>query len=129
MKGTPRLIEHPLVALAVFGLAVLVSRLLLRETDLTAALRLLGALLPVSGAVFLVVTQLHGVRRMDELYQRIQLEALVSALVVTFLTLVFVRSFRRAHLLTWDFDDAWSYAFLAGYVLGYAIAAKRYRYQ
>jgi hypothetical protein len=51
----------------------------LKHLDLGSGARLLVALLPVPANIFFIVTQIKVARQMDELRQRIQLEALVFA--------------------------------------------------
>jgi hypothetical protein len=63
----------------VFVLAYVIARIVLKQPDLAEPLRVLAALLPVVPFAWMLWEIIKGVRKMDELEQRIQLEALVVA--------------------------------------------------
>lgn len=68
-----------LISAVVFVLAYLIARLVLRQPDVAESFRVLAALLPVLPFAWMLWEIIKSVRRMDELEQRIQLEALAVA--------------------------------------------------
>lgn len=103
----------------------------LKYLDLNGPLRLLVALLPVPAYVFFLLTQVNTVRRMDELQQRIQLEALVVAFPTTFVGILTTWLIYKAGFLPGlKFSSAVTFFLVLMiflYVLGRALAARRYQ--
>lgn len=71
--------HNGLISAIVFVLAYLIARILLKQPGLAEPVRVLAALLPVVPFAWMLWEIIKGVRKMDELEQRIQLEALVVA--------------------------------------------------
>ena len=89
--------------------------------------RLAVALLPLPFHVFLLVALVRWTRRLDELAQRVQLEALAIAFAGTALLALTYGSLQRGGFLALrPWDDLWPVA-LAAYVVSYAIARRRYQ--
>jgi O-antigen/teichoic acid export membrane protein len=76
METAQRGKKWPLVSALMFVLAYFVARAGLKMDDAGTGLRVFFALLPVIPFVFLLVGFARGIREMDELERRIQLEAL-----------------------------------------------------
>ncbi|MFQ5778714.1 MAG: hypothetical protein ACE5IP_11975 [Terriglobia bacterium] len=120
----------------VYGALVAAASLLgataaLKLFDLSAPFRLLIALVPVPAYVFFILTQVRAVRRLDELQQRIQLEALVIAFPTTFVGILTTWLLYTAGFLPGlDFSDAVTFFLvfmIFVYPLGRLLAARRYR--
>jgi small-conductance mechanosensitive channel len=121
-------LAHPYAAALLAAVSVVVSAWLRRESGGAGALgRLAIALLPLPFHVYLVIALLRWTRRLDELAQRVQLEALAIALPATALVALTYGYLQRGGLLApRPWDDVWLIA-LASYVVGYAIARRRYK--
>ena len=72
-----------LLALCAYVLLVVASQVLLRSTAIDGLARAAIALAPAVADLFAIRAVLHAFRGMDELQQRIQLEALAIAAVAT----------------------------------------------
>lgn len=131
MTGDGRSSLHPIpVALIAAGL-LLGAVLILKVFELSAPLRLTLALLPIPASVFCILVQVRYVRCMDELKQRIQLEALAiafSATIISLFTLwlLQIAEFFQALSAQWA---TWLYLMFMFffYFLGRTIASRRYR--
>jgi hypothetical protein len=103
----------------------------LKHLDLGGVGRLLMALLPVPAYIFFVLTQVKVARQLDELHQRIQLEALVFAFPTTFVGILTTwLLFMAGFLPGLDFSRAVTFFLVLMiflYVLGRALAARRYQ--
>lgn len=123
--GSVRLV----IAAFLWLLAYFVARAVLKDSAASTWVRVLVALLPVPFFVATLLLFVRGIRGMDELQRRIQLEALAIAFPVTMVFLMTLGLLQRAIVL--PFED-WSYlhvwAFLpAFYFGGIAIASRRYQ--
>jgi len=77
-----------LISAILFVLSYLIARIVLKQPDLAEILRILVALLPVVPFAWLLWEIIRGVREMDELEKRIQLEALAVAFPLTLILLM-----------------------------------------
>lgn len=111
--------------------ALLGAAAALKHLDLDSGVRLLVALLPVPAYIFFIVTQVKVARRMDELHQRIQLEALVFAFPTAFVGILTTWLLYIAGFLPGlEFSNAVTFFLVLMiflYVLGRTLAARRYR--
>ena len=89
------------------------------------------ALLPVPANIFFIVTQIKVARQMDELRQRIQLEALVFAFPTAFVGILTTWLLYVAGFLPGlEFSNAVTFflvLMILLYALGRTLAARRYR--
>ena len=119
-----------LTALLAAG-ALLSATATLRFSDLSGPWRLVVALLPVPAYVYFILTQIQAVRRMDELQQRIELEALVFAFPSAFVGILTTWLIWVGGFLPWlTFSDSVAFflvLMIALHVIGRALAARRYR--
>jgi len=103
----------------------------LKYLDLGATLRILVALLPIPAYVWFLLSQVKAARHLDELQQRIHLEALVIAFPSAFMGILLTWLLYRAGVLPGlTFSDAVAFflvLMIAVFVAGWAIAARRYR--
>ena len=126
-------IDRGSLLLAVIGLAWLlayfVARMLLKHAEMEAWLRVTVALVPVPFFALFLVLFIRGIRSMDELQRRIQLEALAVAFPLTVLLLMTLGLLERAIELPfedWSYAHVWAYLPLL-YFVGICVAARRYR--
>ena len=105
-------------------------RLLLDGGSLQGPLRIFVALLPVPFFVFLFVVQVRYLRGVDEMQQRIQLEALAIAFPAILLLLLTLGLLQVAGVAIpqedWSYRHIWIIA-LALYAVGVAFAKRRYQ--
>lgn len=91
------------------------------------AIRVAAALLPLPFLVWLISTILRYARELDELERRLHLDALVIAAGGTTVLTLVIGSLQHAGLLgRWSWDGVWL-VLIACYLVGFAIAARRYR--
>jgi uncharacterized protein YacL len=113
------------------ALALAVASLALKYLDLDATARILVALLPVPAYVWFLLAQVEAARHLDELWQRIQLEALVIAFPSTFMgILVTWLLYRAGPLADLTFSDAvasFLLMMILFYLAGLLLAARRYQ--
>ena len=115
-------------AITYFGARVLI------EGSVGAGLgrgRLLVALVPLPFFVTWMVGLLREVRAMDELQRRIQVEALGIAFPLTLLLVMTLSLVEFAQPLdpdNWSYQHVWQLLVLF-YVIGLAIARRRYRFE
>lgn len=105
------------------------ARLLLEIPTLAQPLRLAIALAPVPFFVFLLISWLRSIRKMDELEQRIQLEALGIAFPVAMVLLMTLGLIELATPLSpadWSYRHVWQIC-LVLYFLGLTTARRRYQ--
>jgi hypothetical protein len=110
-------------------LVYLVTRALLDSNKLPEGWRIVVALAPMVPFTFFLVFMLAGVRSMDELHRRIQLEALSIAFPLTMLLFMLLGLLELAIPLSsqdWSYRHTWSYLPLF-YFIGLAIASRRYQ--
>jgi hypothetical protein len=118
-----------LIATVVFVLAWFAARAFLEMEGTTDAARVAAALLPVAPFAWLLWEIVKGVRSMDELEQRIQLEALALAFPLTLILLMTLGLLEIAiGLPAKDLSYRHVWAMLpALYFLGLTLARRRYR--
>jgi hypothetical protein len=113
----------------IWVLVYLFTRSLLDNAQLPEGLRILVALAPLVPFAFFLAFILAGIRSMDELQRRIQLEALAIAFPLAILFFMLLGLLELAVPLSpddWSYRHTWSYLPLF-YFIGLAIAARRYQ--
>jgi hypothetical protein len=123
-----RLIERPLVWAVAWFVAWIVARSVLESASVPTWGRVAAALLPTPIAGAALLTIIRGARDLDELEQRIQLEALAFAFVISVLLLMTLGLMELA--ITLNRDD-WSYRHVWAmlptlYFAGLVVARRRY---
>jgi len=130
MNASPCRDTRSIASALLAGATLIAASAALKYLDLSSPLRLLVALLPVPAYAFFLLTQVNTVRRLDELQQRIQLEALVVAFPTTFVGILTTWLIYEAGFLPGlKFSTAVAFFLLLMtvlYVLGRALAARRY---
>jgi hypothetical protein len=110
-------------------LVYLLTRRLLESDQLPEGWRILVALAPMVPFAFFLGFILVGIRSMDELQRRIQLEALAIAFPLAILLFMLLGLLQLAIPLSqedWSYRHTWSYLPLF-YFIGLAIASRRYQ--
>jgi hypothetical protein len=106
----------------------LAARVVLKEPRVTGVWRLVTALLPVGPFALFLVALSRGIRQLDELERRIQLEALALAFPLTMLLLMALGLLELAIPLPredWSYRHVWAMLPLF-YFAGLALARRRY---
>ena len=104
------------------------ARVLLKGFDMGTWLRVAVALFPILPFALLLLLIIRGIRQMDELERRIQLEALAVAFPLTFLLLMTLGLLELAIKLKpedWSYRHIWPFLFIF-YLMGLIIAKRRY---
>lgn len=112
-----------------FILAYFGARALLESFVMETWLRVAVALLPVLPFTLFLLTIIRGIRQMDELERRIQLEALAVAFPLAFLLLMTLRLLELAVKLkpeNWSYRHLWPVLFIF-YLIGLVGAKRRYQ--
>lgn len=107
----------------------LLTRRLLDSNPLPELWRIVVALIPMVPFAFFLTFTMAGVRSMDELQRRIQLEALAIAFPLAILFFMLLGLLELAIPLSpqdWSYRHTWSYLPLF-YFIGLAIASRRYQ--
>ena len=107
----------------------LLTRTLLDGNQLSERWRILVALAPMLPFAFFLALILSGIRFMDELQRRIQLEALAIAFPLAILLFMMLGLLELAIPLSpqdWSYRHTWSYLPLF-YFIGLSIASRRYQ--
>jgi len=107
--------------------SALVAGWLLRQPESVGARAIAAAILPAPFFMLLLVSMVRWTRRLDELGQQVQLEALGITAVGSAAATFIVGYLQRAGVLsrpTWD--DVWIYMAVI-YLVSWAWAARRYR--
>ena len=102
---------------------------LLRNTEPNATMRVVLALAPVVPMIFYVLSVVRATRVMDELYQRIQLEAVTFAFVGSLIVSLTYGMLQKSGFFRqwpWDWEGIWT-MMLGLWMLGYVLASRRYR--
>ena len=110
-------------------LIYLLTRWLLDNDHLPEGLRIVVALAPMVPFAFFLAFMLAGLRSMDELHRRIQLEALAIAFPLAILFFMLLGLLELAIPLSpedWSYRHTWSYLPLF-YFIGLANASRRYQ--
>ena len=104
------------------------ARLLLKGLVTGTWPRVAVALAPIVPFGFLLLLIIRGIRGMDELERRIQLEALAVAFPLTFLLIMTLGLLELAVRLKpedWSYRHIWPFMFLF-YLVGLIVAKRRY---
>lgn len=118
-----------LISAALFLLTYLVARFVLKQTDLSESIRISAALLPVLPFAWLLREIIKGVRSLDELEQRIQLEALAVAYPLAMVLLMTLGLLEIAVVLPpadLGYRHVWAMLPLF-YFIGMVVARRRYQ--
>lgn len=113
----------------VWVLVYILTRWLLDSNPFSEGWRIVVALTPLVPFAFFLTFMLAGLRSMDELHRRIQLEALAIAFPLAILFFMMLGLLELAIPLSpedWSYRHTWSYLPLF-YFIGLAIASKRYQ--
>jgi hypothetical protein len=113
----------------IWTLVYLLARAMLDNVQLSEGLRVVVALTPVIPFALFLVFILAGIRHMDELHRKVQLEALAIAFPLTMLLFMLLGMLELAIPLSpldWSYRHTWSYLPLF-YFIGLAIAWRRYQ--
>lgn len=117
------------VVTALFVILYFAARALLERSDLSTPLRVAIALAPIPAFVIVILKVIRGIRGMDELEQRIQLEALAVAYPLALLLIMTLGLVQLATPLSpddWSYRHIWPFLFVF-YAGGLALARKRYQ--
>jgi hypothetical protein len=119
----------PLLGVAVLAaVALLGSTAVLKLTELTTPSRLAVAFIPMPFYVALFIMAVRATRRLDELKQRIALEALAFAVIGMLLSTLCYGLMVHADVGVPALDWEWVWAITIGfYIAGNLIAWRRYR--
>jgi hypothetical protein len=132
MKTIPQKAPGPWTVIFTGFLWVLVyffTRRLLDSSQLAEGLRVFVALAPLVPFAFFLAFMLAGLRSLDELQRRIQLEALAIAFPLAILFFMLLGLLELVIPLSpddWSYRHTWSYLPLF-YFIGLAIASRRYQ--
>jgi len=110
-------------------LAAFAARLLLRDPELTGAMRVLVALLPLMPGLLYLRSLWRWIIGLDELQRRLQFEAVSFAslsMLVLGLTVDLLKQAGFAHRLHFGWEGYFAFTFLL-YALGLARANRGYR--
>lgn len=121
-------IERPILWGIAWLIAFLVARVVLEMTTLGVGLRIAAALLPIPIAAVALYSVVRGARQLDELEQRIQLEALAFAFILSVLMLMTLGLLDLAIALNpndWSYRHVWA-IMPTLYFIGLALARRRY---
>lgn len=121
-------VPKPLLAVAVFLVLYFLARLVLKQPDLAQPLRVTVALLPIPVFALFLFSFIRGLKDLDELERRIQLEALVIAFPLAILLIMTLGLLELAVPLSpenWSYRHIWPFLTMF-YFIGLAIARKRY---
>jgi hypothetical protein len=97
--------------------------------DLPQAARVVMALLPVAVFVWILLQIVAGIRQLDELERRIQLEALAVAYPCALVLMMMLGVLQRVIYLSpqdWSYRHVWPF-FVLFYLGGLALARRRYQ--
>jgi hypothetical protein len=122
-----RILLSPPITGALSIASALVAGWLLGQPESVGARAIASAILPVPFFMLLLISLVRWTRRLDELAQQVQLEALGITAVGSAATTFIVGYLQRAGVLsrsTWD--DVWLYMGVI-YLVSWAWAARRYR--
>ena len=117
-----------LVAAVLAAMALLGSVVVLKLTELTPPARVAVALIPLPFYIALFVVAVRVTRRLDELKQRIQLEALAFAVIGMLLSTFCYGMVLKADVGVPALDWEWVWVItVVFYSAGHLIAWRRYR--
>lgn len=118
-----------LISGILFVLAYFTARGVLEQEEIAGPVRILAALLPVIPFVWMLWEIIKDVRSLDELEQRIQLEALAVAFPLTLILLMLLGLLELATRLPpqdFSYRHVWTMLPIF-YLLGLVLARRRYR--
>jgi hypothetical protein len=110
-------------------LAYFIARGLLEGTQLTEGQRVVVALVPIVPFAVFLMAMLAGIREMDELHRRVQLEALAIAFPLTMLLLMLLGLLELAIPLSpddWSYRHVWQFLPVF-YFIGLALRWRQYQ--
>ncbi|HKP75694.1 MAG TPA: hypothetical protein VJT67_09140 [Longimicrobiaceae bacterium] len=117
---------HPYFAALLSGGTTVLSSLILKRLDPQGAARVAAGLMAVPPSGFLVWTFVRWIRGLDELEHRIVFHAVSFSFVASILLMIGLEGLEKARVLTGlGWESAWE-AMVFLYVLGYALAKRRY---
>ena len=117
-----------LISAVLFVMAYLAARIVLKQDGMAESTRIVAALLPVAPFAWMLWEIIKGVRSMDELEQRIQLEALAVAYPLVLILMMTLGLLEIAIALPPEdlsYRHVWAMLPVL-YFIGLAIARKRY---
>jgi hypothetical protein len=106
-----------------------IGALFAADSALPRAVRVAIALLPIPAFGFFLAEWIRGIRGLDELERRIQLEALAVAFplgLVLVMGLGLIQRVTQLDPLDWSYRHIWPFL-IAFYFFGLALARRRYR--
>ena len=127
-RPTPSFFARPAVWGAAWFAAWFAARIILESTTVPTWARVAAALAPTPLAGAALLTIIRGARELDELEQRIQLEALAFAFVLAVLLLMTLGLMELAITLNrddWSYRHVWAMLPML-YFGGLVVARKRY---
>lgn len=128
-SSTVHKLRHPLAAMIVFLILYVAARYTLGQGGVSSVLRVGAALLPVPAFAFFLISFIRGLKALDELERRIQLESLAIAFPLTLLLIMTLGLLELAIPLSpqdWSYRHVWAFLPLF-YFLGLLIARRRYQ--
>jgi hypothetical protein len=124
-SSTAATITAAIVFVALYLLALFAAE----AESLTRTLRVGIALLPIPAFVLFLVAWMRGIRSLDELERRVQLEALAVAFPLALVLVMGLGLVQRVLPLNpadWSYRHVWP-LLIAFYFMGYRIARRRYQ--
>lgn len=124
----PKSLSRPAVWVFAWFIAWVFARVVLESSTAASWLRVMAALAPTPIAGVALITVIRGARELDELEQRIQLEALAFAFVLAVLLLMTLGLMELAITLNrddWSYRHVWAMLPLF-YFGGLVLARRRY---
>ncbi len=118
-----------IVAAASWVLTYFGARVTLKTTTLKTGFRVAVVLFPIVPFIAMLWLLIRGIRGMDELERRIQLEALAVAFPLTFLMVMTLGLLELAVKLKpedWSYRHVWPFMFVF-YLFGLILAKRRYQ--
>lgn len=117
------------VTVGAWVISFFAARGLLESFEMATWLRVCVVLIPIIPFGLLLLMIIRGVRQMDELERRIQLEALAVAFPLTILLLMTLGLLQLAVRLKpedWSYRHLWPFLFVF-YAIGLVLAKRRYQ--
>lgn len=128
VASATRILSHPALWVGAWFVAWIGARMVLESAGVPVWVRVAAALAPVPLAGAALLTILRGARELDELEQRIQLEALAFAFIMALLLIMTLGLMELAVTLNrddWSYRHVWAMLPLF-YFLGLVLARRRY---
>ena len=124
-SSRPRFLSSALL----FAVLYITAFLAAEVTAIPRGVRIGIAILPVPAFGFFLLEWIRGIRRLDELERKIQLEALAVAFPLTLMLIMGLGLIQRVTVLNpmdWSYRHIWPFL-IAFYFFGLALARRRYR--